>query len=100
MLRDIIFCDVSFFKQETILLTLTPGVPQANILGSIFFTLFINDLPDDISSVCNIFADDTKIYSCTSHSQTIQKDLDNLVNWSDKWNLYFNAGKCKVLHYG
>jgi hypothetical protein len=76
------------------------GIPQGSILGPILFTLFINDLPDDISSVCKIFADDTKIYSCTSHSQTIQKDLDNLVNWSDKWNLYFNAGKCKVLHYG
>ena len=30
----------------------------------------------------------------------MQEDLNRLQNWSDKWNLYFNVEKCKVLHVG
>ena len=38
----------------------TCGIPQGSILGPILFALFINDLPDCVSSCCKIFADDTK----------------------------------------
>ena len=27
-------------------------------------------------------------------------DLDQLVKWSDKWQMLFNFGKCKCLHTG
>ena len=39
------------------------GVPQASILGSSLFLLYINNLPVDV--VCNtaIYADDTTFYS-------------------------------------
>ena len=39
---------------------LTSDIPQGSILGPILFTIFINDLPDCVSSCCKIFADDTK----------------------------------------
>ena len=76
------------------------GIPQGSILGPILFTIFINDLPDSVQSNCKVFADDTKIYNTTDKSNTIQTDLISLQEWSNKWNLYFNVQKCKVLHIG
>ena len=32
--------------------------------------------------------------------EIIQKDIDELVEWSRTWLLNFNAGKCKVMHVG
>ena len=32
--------------------------------------------------------------------QHVQNDLNKLVNWSEKWQLLFNFGKCKCLHTG
>ena len=40
----------------------TSGIPQGSILGPVLFTIFINDLPDDVNSFCKMFANDTKIY--------------------------------------
>ena len=53
-----------------------------------------------IYSCCKIFADDTKLYDVASNCTQIQKYIDALQKWSDKWNLYFNADKCKVMHIG
>ena len=33
-------------------------------------------------------------------SEKLQQDLDNLVLWSQKWQLGFNESKCKVIHMG
>ena len=50
-----------------------------------------------------LFADDTKIYNSIrgqiSHCE-LQDDLDALLRWSEKWQLPFNIGKCKMLHLG
>ena len=78
----------------------TSGIPQGSILGPILFTIFINDLPESISTICKIFADDTKIYDYCYHKNNIQKDLYTLQDWTEKWQLYFNNDKCKCLHYG
>ena len=34
----------------------------------------------------------------TNHK--LQDDIDKLVNWSEKWQMLFNFGKCKCLHTG
>ena len=72
-------------------------------MGPILFLIYINDLPDYVKSSCKIFADDTKIYAKVGNMadvERIQKDIDELVEWSRTWLLNFNAGKCKVMHVG
>jgi hypothetical protein len=76
------------------------GIPQGSILGPTLFTIFINDISDDIQSFCRIFADDTKVFNTVKNNSILQEDLDRLQGWSEKWNLYFNASKCNVLHMG
>ena len=81
----------------------TSGIPQGSILGPILFVLFINDLPDCVSSDSLLFADDTKIFSeitCDHDSLQLQNDLNSLQSWSDKWLLNFHPDKCKVLTLG
>ena len=75
-------------------------IPQGNVLGPSLFTIFINDIPNDITSNVNFFADDTKLYNSAHLNNLIQEDLNNLLQWSNKWLLPFNIEKCKVLHYG
>ena len=72
------------------------------MLGPIF-VIFINDLPEMVHNTAKIFADDTKLFrTITSEGDRhqLQEDLKHLVTWSEKWQLGFNLGKCKVLHLG
>ena len=60
-------------------------------------------MPDKITSMINLFADDTKIrLRLTNQNQTneLQNDIDRLYKWSDRWKLRFNVVKCKTMHIG
>ena len=79
------------------------GIPQGSVLGPILFVIFINDLPDEVMCTAKIFADDTKLFHCINSQEDrvrLQDDLNRLVEWSRKWQMSFNASKCKVLHIG
>ena len=81
----------------------TSGVPQGSVLGPTLFTIYINDLESDLMSKVAKFADDTKLggtASCVEDCNKIQKDLNKLSNWSQKWQMSFNVEKCKVMHIG
>ncbi|CAM4556029.1 unnamed protein product [Caretta caretta] len=79
----------------------TSGVPQVSVLGPVLFNLFITDLGTKSGSVLIKFADDTKlggIANLEKDRDIIQKDLDDLVNWSNSNRMKFNSEKCKVMH--
>ena len=49
------------------------------------------------------FADDTKVFrkiKSDADRQHLQDDLNKLIEWSEKWQMLFNFGKCKCLHTG
>ena len=78
----------------------TSGVPQGTVLAPLLFLCFINDLPNGILSKIKLYADDVLLYN-TIHTQQdceqLQKDLDLLGNWADKWKMVFNHHKCEFL---
>jgi ribonuclease P/MRP protein subunit RPP40 len=79
------------------------GVPQGSVLGPLLFLIFINDIDDGIMSKIWKFADDSKICSSVvdeTDAELVQKDLKNLFNWSEDWQMLFNIDKCIVLHMG
>ena len=79
------------------------GVPQGSVLGPFLFLIYINDLSDSLYSHLNGFADDFKLFvviKTPQDSKLLQKYLDTLADWSDKWLLKFSVSKCKLMHIG
>ena len=75
----------------------TSGVPQGTVLGPLMFLLFINDMQDDLVCTLRLFADDALLYhKITRNDDTLalQRDLDKLGLWADRWQMLFNPSKC------
>ena len=82
------------------------------VLGPILFLIFINDLPSGIVSPLSLFADDSKVFSrivseknrkgreIVCGREVLQRDLDSIREWADRWKMEFNVGKCKIMHLG
>ena len=77
------------------------GVPQGSVLGPLLFLVYINDLPECVSSGTGLFADDTLLHrpvASVDDTAAIQADLSAIEEWERKWNMDFNPSKCEVLH--
>ena len=74
------------------------------MLGPVLFLVFIDDLEVGLMSEVLKFADDTKVFGrvdSESDREGLQRDLDRLVQWSEKWQMKFNVKKkCKVMLLG
>ena len=82
-------------------LNVTAGVPQGSVLGPHLykFLIYINDLPDEVTSSCKIFADDTSLVSkienksyCNFH---LHKELETISKWAFHWKMLFNPDPVK-----
>ena len=54
------------------------------VLGPTLFIIFINDIPDAISSMCELFADDAKIIisvRSVDDNIALQDDINKLTEW-------------------
>ena len=78
------------------------GVPQGTVLGPLCFLTYINDLGNNLSpeTSLKLFADDSLLIRTIESeidAHMLQKDLDELVAWSNKWQMNFHPAKCSVL---
>ena len=75
-------------------------------MGPALFLIFINDIDtavDLTSSLLSKFADDNKwerIVESEEDRSKFQEGVDGLARWSQDWQLLFNVGKCKIMHFG
>ena len=86
--------------EESRSVPVSSGVPQGSVLGPILFLVFINDLPEKLSSQVRLFADDTAVYLTIGgldDATVLQNDLDKLSLWESQWDMEFNPSKCQVV---
>ena len=80
------------------------SVVQGSVLGGTLFNIYIDDIDDaGIGALMKKFADDTKAAKqmvTTEDGDEMQTIIDKLAEWADKWEMSFNASKCKILHVG
>jgi hypothetical protein len=77
-------------------------------LGPPLFTVYLDDLEDEvIEKLLDVlvmkFADYTKgakVIEGEEDRQKLQKALDCLCDWADRWGMAFNFEKCKIMNIG
>ena len=70
------------------------GIQQRSVFGPMLFIIFVNDMPEVMTSNINTFVDDTKIFLEVQKDTgltTIQQDLVELQHWWCTWLLHFNV---------
>ena len=76
------------------------GVPQGSVLGLCLFLAYINGLPEKLTALSRLFADDTAayrvVYSGTDQVQ-LQQGLHRLMEWEESWDMLFHPAKCVSL---
>ncbi len=89
--------------EESDWVNVTSGVPQGSVLGPLLFLIYINDIDKDVTGIISKFADDTKLGRVVKNNidkNCMQQDLNVLSDWANKWQMKFNASKCKVIRFG
>ena len=75
------------------------GTSQGSVLGPLLFLMYVNDLPDGINSLCQIFADVTslfsKVYDIHKSASKLNDDLKKICYWGYQWKIQFNPDPIK-----
>ena len=70
------------------------GVPQGSVLGPLLCLIYINDIPDGLTSMYKIFVDDTSLFSKVNDKSNsisqLNSDLAKISKWAFQWKMSFN----------
>ena len=79
------------------------GVPQGTVLGPILFIMYLNDLENVLTEArSSSFADDTRMsqaISCVADTESLQTDLNSVIQWSIQNNMLVHEDKFELLCY-
>lgn len=103
-LKDRVQCVETSPSTISNFLPVVRGVPQGSILGPLLFSIYANDLPEQLLH-CNIrmYADDVQLYisnkkgnldECTAR---LNQDLQRVARWADINGLSLNPTKSKCI---
>ena len=70
--------------------SVTSGVPQGTVLGTLMFLIYVNDIAESASSTLRLFADDCLLYRVIKSevdTSQLQCDLDHLSQWAQTWQM-------------
>ena len=92
---------ITYGEKQTNIETITCGVPQGSILGSLLFLIFVNDLHKVTKYLDPImFADDTNLFyshkNITTLFQIVNSELKLVNEWFLANKLSLNAKKNKI----
>ena len=79
------------------------GVLQGSVLGPLLFTILIYDINEKVLYEIYKFSDDTKIASqinTLDDVRSMERTLDKLGAWANRWEIKFNVNKYGVMHIG
>ena len=78
---------------------ITTAVPQGWILVLLLFLVYINDLPEDITTSAKFIADDAWLFSVVHDSAAslafLNDDLLKISRWAYQWKMMFNPDTLK-----
>jgi len=83
---------------------LVSGIVQGSVLEPMMFLVYINELAAILRKhgiSVQLFADDVKLYLKILNVINIaqlQGELNDLVQWADRWQLSLSVDKCCVLN--
>ena len=83
---------------------ISASVPQGSILGPLLFSIFIDDLVDTCENQLYLYADDSTLFapirSASDRARveaSLNRDLEQMRLWAEKWKVTFEPSKCKAM---
>ena len=97
---------VNVADKQSNLSDLLCGVPQGSILGPLLFLLYVNDMPQAVSSDLLLYADDSGLIfegkDINIIENQLNKDFNSLCDWfiDNKLSIHFGEDKTKSIIFG